>query len=53
MSEKRSASLVTVSLPKGDKDRLKALAEKEQRTVSNLACVLLREALKKREKVAA
>jgi len=50
MKEKRGATLVSVNLPKEEKERLRAMAQKEQRTVSNLAGVLLREAMAQRAK---
>lgn len=53
MKEKRGVTLVSITIPKIDKERLKAMAEKEQRTVSNLAGLLLREAMAKREQPAA
>lgn len=53
MKEKRGATLVSVNLPKDEKEKLRVMAQKEQRTVSNLAGVLLREAMARREKRAA
>ncbi|MFT3964108.1 ribbon-helix-helix domain-containing protein [Propionivibrio sp.] len=53
MSEKRSESLLTIHFPARDKARLKALAQREQRTISNLAGMLLRKAMEKRERAAA
>ncbi len=49
MTKKRGDSLVVVSFPVAEKERLKELAKAEQRTLSNMAAVLLRQALAQRE----
>lgn len=53
MKKRIEPSLLTVSLQKSEKARLQALAKKEQRTLSNLARVLLIEGAQQREQAAA
>lgn len=49
MVKKRGDSLVVVSFPAPEKKRLQKMAEAEQRTLSNMAAVLLRQAMAQRE----
>ena len=49
MDQKRKTSLLSVNCPVEEKARLAELAKLEQRTVSNMVLVLLREAVAQRE----
>lgn len=49
MEQKRKTSLLSVNCPIDEKTRLANMAKSEQRTVSNMVLVLLREAIRQRE----
>lgn len=53
MEQKRVQYLVSVTLTKEEKERLKAEAQKQQRTLSNLAGLMLRDAMARHEQMAA
>lgn len=48
MDQKRKTSLLSVNCPLEEKTRLAEIAKKEQRTLSNMVLVLLREAVAQR-----
>lgn len=48
MKEKRAETMVAVTFRREEKARLAELAKREQRSLSNMAALLLREALDKR-----
>lgn len=50
MEKKRIDSMVVVSFPPAEKERLRQMAQKEHRTLSNMAASLLLEAMAGRER---
>ena len=48
MDQKRKTSLLSVNCPVEEKTQLAEMAKQEQRTVSNMVLVLLREAVAQR-----